>query len=79
MVVATGLYHDSIAVVAWPADGDSSSAAAERLLLAKEVCKRMQGLLECMAVLVNTIFAMPAIVDQQVGRLGRLNWHCVQA
>lgn len=49
------------------ADGDSSSVAQERLQLAREVCKRMQGLLECLAVMVNTIFAMPAVVDQQVG------------
>lgn len=48
------------------ADGDSESAAKERAQLAKEICKRIQGLLQCMVVLVNTIFGMPAIVDQQV-------------
>jgi hypothetical protein len=35
--------------------------------MADGLCKRLQGLLDALAVLVNTIMAMPVIVDQQVG------------
>jgi hypothetical protein len=41
--------------------------ARDRRRVAAVLCKRLQGLLEALAVLVNTIMAMPVIVDHQVG------------
>lgn len=48
------------------ADGDSASTAKARRKLAAAMCKRLQDLLTCLRVLVGTIIAMPAVIDQQV-------------
>jgi hypothetical protein len=40
--------------------------ARDRRRMAAGLCKRLQGLLDALAVLVNTIMAMPVIVDLQV-------------
>lgn len=49
------------------ADGDSVTTAKARRRLAAGMCKRLHELLTCLRVLVGTIVAMPAVIDQQVG------------
>jgi hypothetical protein len=49
-------------------DAAGSAQALARKKLAAAICKRLQGLLQSMKVLVNTVLAMPSVLDQQVRR-----------
>jgi hypothetical protein len=60
------------------ADGDSATTAKARRRLAAAMCKRLQDLLTCLRVLVGTIVAMPAVIDQQVIDDGPVYVHKMQ-
>eukprot|EP00775_Hariotina_reticulata_P011123 gene11123-11277_t len=52
-------------------DAAGSAQALARSRLAAATCERLQGLLQIVKVLVNTVLAMPSVLDQQMRLLTR--------